>query len=232
VLHRNTSDLGAIRFSTTLTGEEFFLVDHLVRMDGRTFEKVLPGVVCLEMARAAVVKAVTERPEGAVLELQNIVWAQPIIVTDPKELDITISANGEHYEFRISSGNVVHCQGRALWSGQTQAVTRDIAQLARQMEYEVAGESVYSAFVRTGGVYGPTFQGITRIDQGRGQLLAHLRLPEAILQSATDYVLHPSMMDSALRIPAWSTTGRPRAKRGAVRTELRVFAPCTAEMVA
>ena len=49
LLHQNTSDLSEQRFSSTFTGEEFFFEDHV--MKGR---RVLPGVVCLEMARAAV----------------------------------------------------------------------------------------------------------------------------------------------------------------------------------
>ncbi|MEJ2418575.1 MAG: SDR family NAD(P)-dependent oxidoreductase, partial [Exilibacterium sp.] len=49
LLHRNTSLLSRQRFSSLFTGEEFFLRDH--RIGG---EKVLPGVVYLEMARAAV----------------------------------------------------------------------------------------------------------------------------------------------------------------------------------
>src|SRR6266545_4670942 len=35
LLHRNTSDLREQRYSSTFTGEEFFLADHQVRVDGR-----------------------------------------------------------------------------------------------------------------------------------------------------------------------------------------------------
>ena len=54
LLHSNTSDLSEQRYSSNFTGEEFFLADHRVRMESGTLEKVLPGVACLEMARAAI----------------------------------------------------------------------------------------------------------------------------------------------------------------------------------
>ncbi|MCP3676940.1 MAG: hypothetical protein GY721_04945, partial [Deltaproteobacteria bacterium] len=48
LLHRNTSDLSEQRFTTVLTGGEFFLNDHRVRD-----ERMLPGVAYIEMSRAA-----------------------------------------------------------------------------------------------------------------------------------------------------------------------------------
>ena len=52
LLHRNTSTLSEQRFTSTFTGEEFFLMDHQVQG-----QKVLPGVAYLEMARAALTAA-------------------------------------------------------------------------------------------------------------------------------------------------------------------------------
>ncbi|MCP4274315.1 MAG: type I polyketide synthase, partial [Gammaproteobacteria bacterium] len=75
LLHENTSDLSEQCFTSTFTGKEFFLNDHRVKG-----EKVLPGVVCLEMARAAVEKASGEREEGMGIHLRNVVWSQPIVV--------------------------------------------------------------------------------------------------------------------------------------------------------
>src|SRR5882757_9327628 len=49
LLQRNTSDLSEQRYSSTFTGEEFYLADHGVKTDGERVEKVLPGVVYLEM---------------------------------------------------------------------------------------------------------------------------------------------------------------------------------------
>src|ERR1051325_726298 len=44
LLHRNTSDLSEQRYSSTFTGEEFFLRDHQLRIKDDRVQKVLPGV--------------------------------------------------------------------------------------------------------------------------------------------------------------------------------------------
>ncbi|MCP4273222.1 MAG: hypothetical protein GY781_14910, partial [Gammaproteobacteria bacterium] len=113
LLHENTSDLTEQRFTSTFTGKEFFLNDH--KIGG---EKVLPGVGLLEMARAAVEKATGETKEGNVIQLNNIVWAQPIVV-DGSDQKVHIRLYGEgssqiQYEVYTESGNeedaIVHSQ--------------------------------------------------------------------------------------------------------------------------
>ena len=80
LLHLNTSCLNQQSYRTSFTGDEFFLTDHRVSTEGDSLQKVLPGVAYLEMARAAVEQAWGGRPEGAVLELRQTVWARPIVV--------------------------------------------------------------------------------------------------------------------------------------------------------
>ena len=53
LLHQKSNDPAGLIYSTTLTGKEFFLTDHQI-----LGEKVLPGVVYLEMARAAAAKVI------------------------------------------------------------------------------------------------------------------------------------------------------------------------------
>jgi hypothetical protein len=77
LLHTNTSDLSQQRFTSTFSGKEFFLADHVVK--GRC---VLPGVAYLEMARVAVEHAVGNGNHGIGIRLKNVVWARPIAVTD------------------------------------------------------------------------------------------------------------------------------------------------------
>ena len=87
LLHRNTSDLSALRFSTRLSGEEFYLRDHVV--GGR---KILPAVAHLELARAAVSAAAGEDEQGGV-SLQQVTWIRPVVVgADGVELHIELFA--------------------------------------------------------------------------------------------------------------------------------------------
>ncbi|MCP5003796.1 MAG: type I polyketide synthase, partial [Planctomycetes bacterium] len=116
LLHENTSDFREQRFTSTFTGNEFFLNDHQVRG-----EKVFPWVGYLEMARAAVEKASGEREAGTNICLKNVVWAQPIVV-DGSAQKVHIGLFGEdsgeiQYEVYTESDNeddaIVHSQGVA-----------------------------------------------------------------------------------------------------------------------
>ena len=71
LLHANTSDLAAQRFSSRFDGGEFFLRDHVIKD-----ERVLPGVAYLEMARAAVLAAAGEEARGRAICLANVVWVR------------------------------------------------------------------------------------------------------------------------------------------------------------
>ena len=226
---------------STFTGQEFFFADHLVRLDGKNFEKVLPGVASLEMARAAIERAVA-RPAGTAIEMRNVVWAQPIVHrSGATQYDVALTESDGRVDYRITSradGNeVLHCQGRGVWVPVQEPLSVDVDRLRRQMTgASIDAQTVYEAFVRTGGIYGPAFQGVRAIHHGDGQLLAELRLPSVIASTIGDFVLHPTMMDSALQcylglLDDWfacsGQTRMPFALESA-----RVFAPCTAEMFA
>src|SRR5262245_15478704 len=95
LLHRNTSDLSEQRYSSTFTGEEFFLADHQVEVDDQARQKVLPGVAYLEMARAAIEHASPARPESTILVLRNTVWAQPFVVGQNKQISIALASDDQ-----------------------------------------------------------------------------------------------------------------------------------------
>jgi len=242
LLHRNASDLSGQRFVSTFTGEEFFLEDHQVYTDAQTVLRVLPGVAYLEMARAAIEQAVPSPPEASVLELRNVVWTQPIVVTANKDVSIAIStANDGSIDYRIYSGDgaseLVHCQGRAAWSREAAPSALDLERLADEMAHATLEQKVvYGSFGRKGLVLGPSFQPINEIHLGDRQLLSYLRLPHSVQRRSEEFVLHPSMMDGALQgslglIDGWfEGSGRPRMPFAL--ESLRVFAPCTQEMVA
>jgi acyl transferase domain-containing protein len=241
LLHRNTSDLSEQRYSSTFTGKEFFLADHQARVDGRADHKVLPGVAYLEMARAAIERALPARPESTVLELRNTVWAQPVVVAEKKEVNISLATNDQDqidYEIysQDSEQEIVHCQGRAVWSREPAPASLDLDQLKGQMERgQLEPSSVYALCARMGLIYGPSFQGITTIYRGSGQVLAQLRLPSVVADTSADYALHPSLMDGALQaavglIDDASESNEPRLPFAL--NLLRIISPCSQEMFA
>jgi polyketide synthase PksN len=242
LLHTNASDLSEQRYSSTFTGEEFFLADHQARTNGHAGQKTLPGVVYLEMARAAIEHALPARPESTVLELRNVVWAQPIVVAEKKQVNIALAANDhEQIDYEIYSQEtgqeIVHSQGRAVLSRQSTPAPLDLDQLKGQMRQgQLEPSSVQAACARMGLVYGPSFQGITAIHRGSDQLLARLRLPKVVEETSGDYVLHPSLMDGALQACSGlidgPTEGSCQPRLPFALELLRIVSPCSREMVA
>ena len=243
LLHCNTSDLRGQRYSTRMRGDEFFLTDHRVSTEGDSLQKVLPGVAYLEMARAAVEQAWGGRPEGAVLELRQTVWARPIVVGDEsKAISIALMANEEEqveYEIYSQEGEqeIVHCQGRAVWSRGGESSRLDVEQLKGEMgQGEVEPSRIYAGFAGMGLMYGPGFQSITGMRCGRGQVLAQLRLPGVVEEKWGEYVLHPSLLDGGLQACVglmegrWEATKRPRLPFAL--ESLRIVAGCSREMMA
>ena len=213
LLHQNTSDLNRQSYVSTFTGDEFFLKDHLVHG-----QKVLPAVAYLEMARAAMAHALSEQRQKSTLELRNLVWAQPVVVAERKQVAMSLYVNDEqHRDDRIDfeihgsaqpdgSGDgatpreIVHCQGQALFSDETAPPPHDLRKLRTQM---VKGPwhaaEVYSAIARVGIDIGPSHRGVTTIDRGEQQQLVHICLPDVVRATGAEYVLHPSILDSAIQ---------------------------------
>jgi polyketide synthase PksL len=242
LLHANTSDFTAQRYSSTFTGDESFLADHRVRTEGRMVERVLPAAAYLEMARAAVERSSPARPEAAVLELRQLVWLQPVVVTESKHVSIRLAASeGEEIEYEVYSqdGNeqIVHFRGRASWGSPPAPPPLDLDRIRRQIgPGQVEADEVYAAFVRRGFVQGPAFRVITVLHQGHDQLLAYLRLPDAAESPSGDYVLHPSLMDGALQacaglLDGWSETVE-RSRLPFALEQLWVLRPCRRAMAA
>ncbi len=240
LLHSNTSDLNEQRYSSTFTGEEFFLADHRVKTNDPAGEKVLPGVAYLEMARAAMEQALPQEPESTVLELRNVVWAQPMVVSESKQVSIALSVNNDEVDFEIytqgAEEEIVHCQGLAVWNQRADMAKLDIGQLRSQIgKGKLERESIYTAWARMGAIYGAGFQTLLAIHRGSGQVLAELRLPDGVTEKASEYVLHPSLMDGALQaaiglIEPGLESSQARVPFALER--LRIVAPCSGEMIA
>jgi polyketide synthase PksM len=205
LLHQNTSDLSEQRYSSTFTGQEFFLADHVVRG-----KRVLPGVAYLEMARAAVEQAagvLKEGPSG--IRLKNIVWVRPIVVGDqPIQVDISLflEDNGEiSYEiYSRPEGNgaepVLHNQGVATLVSASAVPILDLPSIQAQCtQGSLITSRCYEAFKAMGLEYGPAYQGIEQVYVGQGEVLAKLSLPSAVSHTKDQFFLHPSLMDSALQ---------------------------------
>lgn len=213
LLHRNTSTLGRTRYSSFFSGTEFFLIDHVVNG-----ERILPGVVYLELAREAVVRAMPGWSAGgpdSVLCIKNVVWLRPFVVgTGGREIHLELETprDGE-IAFEIYSSEaedparrVVHSQGHVeLRSGAATMKAANLELLqARCNRATLTAESCYAAFRENQVDYGPSHRGVVRIHIGGirstdAEILAQLELPAVVRQGSEGFALHPSLLDSALQ---------------------------------
>ena len=242
LLHRNTSDFAQQSYRTTFTGAEFFLADHRVAIAGAAGQKVLPGVAFLEMARAAVAQALRAEDPAPALALRNVAWARPLVVGGATEAEIALTPNdGGHVDFEIHSDSagerIVHCQGRVEIVAPAAGELLDVAQARTLMRRgRLDGEQVYAAYARMGLDYGPAHRPIVSIALGDGAALAELRLPASVQGGASDYLLHPSLMDGALQAAIglldWQDDPMGQARLPFALGALHVLAPCADEMLA
>ncbi|QYK63046.1 Acyl carrier protein [Paenibacillus sp. S25] len=242
LLQRNTSDIYGLQFSSTFTGKEFFLSDHVIRG-----QKLLPGVAYLEMARAAV-EQVAGSPEDkwTSIRLKDVDWIRPVVVGE-ESVDVSIGLypqdGGEiAYEIYSKSGAtepelVVHSEGRAVIVPVAEVPAIDIKTLLEQCSLgSVSSRQCYEAFAAMRISYGPGHQGIEKIYIGVGQALAKLSLPSSVYHTMERFVMHPSLMDSALQATIgliMSAGDRKASIKPALPfalEELEVFNKCTSEM--
>jgi len=200
LLDANTSTLKEQKFSKKLTGHEFYLTDHVIG-DQKTF----PGVAYLEMARAAGEYAT----EHAVRTLTNIVWVQPILVSEPGQ-DVSILLHlhpkGEKIAFEVITMAVgeqkrVHAQGNICFEdgGNGEIPFVDLKALRGRFTKRKSGAECYQAYGDAGMHYGTGFRAIQELYVNQTEALSRLVMPASVRKGFTDFALHPSLMDGALQ---------------------------------
>ncbi len=199
LLGSNTSTLKEQKFNTRLTGQEFYLRDHVV-----AGEKTFPGVAYIEMARAAG-KIAGENP---VRILRDMVWIRPLILPDePKEVCICLYPDGDHKAaFEVSSHDEsgmkqIHAQGKLLWDREEEKTveTLHLADIRNRCTRTLSQEECYQFFQNAGLAYGPAFQALKELSYNENEALGYLELPEFLRNDFQAFGLHPSLTDGALQ---------------------------------
>ncbi|WP_428243751.1 SDR family NAD(P)-dependent oxidoreductase [Gynuella sp.] len=201
LLHRNISTLTRQCFSSTFTGQESFLVDHVV--GGR---KILPGVAYLEIAREAVWQSLELRLKSHNLSMSNIRWTRPAVIPEQgADLNIALyPSDGERIDFEIYNGvdgpSVMYCQGSvvAVPVESLTPVSLDLVELRKRFGSSfLSTQQCYDAFSQIGINYGPSYRLIDRIYSASGEVLARLSLIDD--EPWSGFVLTPGLMDAAIQ---------------------------------
>lgn len=208
LVHENTSNIHGLRFSSTFTGDEFFLKDHVVGG-----QHVLPGVAYFEMAQTALKYTLQDTAEsGQNFELKNIVWLRPIVVADnPVTVHISLFPEEKgKFSFEIYSDadkgadSIVHCQGRAIPGKKTDPDPPAIDNARFNDSDLFTGKKIekdecYAVLDKIGLSYGPAHQCIQELYIKENEVSAKLELPAFLSGTKEQYHYHPALMDCALQ---------------------------------
>jgi len=200
LIDRNTSTLSEQKFSTRLSGREFYLNEHVI-MD----QKVLPGVTYLELARAAG-ELSDRRPVRA---LKNMVWMKPIMVSEhPVDVHIGLYPGEENVEFTVftADGNdrrQRHAQGILIFEDPAEQppveAVLDIDTIRKRCPKKLTKSEFYTPFKGVGFDLGESFKVVEEIQGSDIEALAVIHLPPKRKTGHLDFALHPSVMDGALQ---------------------------------
>ncbi|MDK8189824.1 SDR family NAD(P)-dependent oxidoreductase [Paenibacillus sp. UMB7766-LJ446] len=250
LVHSNTSSIRQPQYSSVFNGEEFFFKDHLVKG-----MKVLPGVAHLEWVRFAAESAWGSHSKSRMIRLKNVIWSAPLILDDASSSFAirfrSVEQSGEEKEDETLHFEI--CQDQGTSSGHRQLYSQGQVTLADlpgptwldiQTELETCEPSpidaaaFYEASAQTGIRLGPRLQGLKSVYLGADRVIALLSLPQSVADASEPYVLHPSMMDSALQVTIGYLLGIVTDQAAAGRPalpfaleQLDILAPCTDHML-
>ena len=108
---------------------------------------------------------------------------------------------GRRLSSRVCRGDrMVYSQGVATFTSFDKIPTLDLMALQSACnQIRFSSEQCYEAYKSIGIEYSPSHQGLEEVYVGSGQVLAKLSLPSCIADTQDQFVLHPSLMDSALQ---------------------------------
>ncbi|CAM4515031.1 SDR family NAD(P)-dependent oxidoreductase [Paenibacillus xylanexedens] len=247
MVHKNTSSVKQLQYSSTFSGQEFFFKDHLV--NGM---KVLPGVAHLEWVCFAADTAWGDFSDSRMIRLRNVIWSAPLILNETsasfairfRPVEQTEGDETMHFEIVQEQGKEsdqhkqVYSQGQVMLGKLPVQMERDIqTELAACTPSPVHAEAFYASSAQTGIVLGSGLRGIQSVHVGQDRVIAHLSLPQSQTLSGEEYILHPSLMDSALQVTIGyllgivtdqAASGRPALPFAL--EQLDILGPCTTEM--
>lgn len=174
----------------------FYLADHTI--GGRS---ILPGVVGLELARAA-----AAREASGPIALTDVVWLAPIEAATARTVEVVRDSNG----FRIVEGENRFCEGRI--GPARESASLDVAATRARCPHLLAAAALYDRLSAAGINHGPAFRAVQTLQVGDGVAVADLRLDASRLADAARWFVHPVMLDAAIQAAA--AVLRPGAAAG------------------
>ncbi len=219
-LGENVSTLEGQAFAQTFGVDDAWVRDH--RVGGRV---IVPGVMLLEMARAAGGRSWTG---GRVAELRGHRWLAPLEPATAGRVRVELApseTDAAEAMYRIVAEPVVGGAGgvaggaerviaegvvrRAATktdaadvaepTGADAAEALDLAVIGARCAREVAAATVYAGLAAAGIEHGPGLRALERVWLGEGEALAELARPAGAATAGRGVVLDPALADAALQ---------------------------------
>jgi len=213
--HLDLAGTEEIRFQSQINeNSPVWLKDHRIFEDA-----IFPLTAYLEMALAA--GGATCQSDQLVLEDVSIEQALPLSSGDNEwdKLQLVLTPEkSDVYSFEIfsitSSGSA---KVKSVWTrhvfGQIRDIQQspgntkkpkftqvDIATLQAQCTEQISHQEFYQQLQQRNLNYGSSFQAVENLWKGKGTVLGQICLPEALLEEAGNYNLHPALLDACLHI--------------------------------
>ena len=162
----------------------------------------MPGACYIEMARQGgdLIK------EGyRVKRLLNNYWIKQLSSeAEDFKAYLDFSVSGSHYDYKVTSESacaetLLHAMGQVElepMSGikETAPEKIDFLAIRKRCDQKRYPKEIYPQIIAEGLHVGPTFMPMVEIVLNEQEALAHLQLPGSIEETASDYVLHPTML--------------------------------------
>jgi acyl transferase domain-containing protein/acyl carrier protein len=197
LLDSNVSTLTEQKFIKRLHREEIFCKEHVIHG-----LMILPGVVHLEIARAAAELSLG-RPIQA---MKNVFWGRPVVLAEEsKDIVIALHLEGKDVSFEIRSNgdrDGMFSRGKidadtADRPGRTHPATHDLDAIRKRNGIQKSKAEIFASLENLGFKYGPSFQLVDKLCSGETEALATLT-PLRDDQNSSESQLCLALMDSAI----------------------------------
>ena len=204
-----------------------YLADHKIGD-----QILLPGAGYIEVALAAARELLGEQS----FVIEDLTFLAPLLLEKekniPVEIAISSTMNGTwsfHYSSLASSDESSRFSA-PLWTLHAQATIRvldsnseafehsTLSQAREHCSQDVALDDILRTETMLGFNLGPAFRGLQEIRRGANEALGRIELPDNIGARADSYLVHPALLDGALRVgalvlPKTSSSGPPLLAR-------------------
>lgn len=198
LLHRRVESPEAMWETNLAPTMPPYLKDHVIQGS-----VVYPAAAYIEMALAAARQLGCNTPVIEDLELKRALVLVKDAVTELRfGLDQQQSGFAIHSRSRESGQPwTLHAVGHLrLKRGVPARTPENLTHLRERCPAEMSRPSCYTAMQEHGLQYGPTFQGLTLLWQGRGEALGRIECPEAIAVELAAYCVHPAVLDACFHV--------------------------------